>query len=280
MGLTSSFIWGSAYFITKDSLKYISPITLVFYRFLIAFLIIAVYKKFKIFKDFKFGLITGLAMWLFYIIAAIAMRFTTASSASFLSISYIFIVPLITWLIDKEKPVMRQFLSLFFAAAGLWIFTGGISSIQLGDILMIASSFFYGVMIIYNSKFLKENIDSIKLIAQQFLVVMLFSGLLAVITGQEFTVPQDRSLFSVSYLGIFASLLALGLNLNAQKKISPNVAVLFSVFIPIVGAAISCTVGKEIFTIEKFLGGPILIFAVIVNKMKMDKIAECLKKLV
>lgn len=67
--LYAAAIWGSTFFLVKDSLKSIDPVVLVGYRFVLAALILApflIVKRKKLFQNMKQGFILGVFLWLLY----------------------------------------------------------------------------------------------------------------------------------------------------------------------------------------------------------------------
>src|SRR3990167_8426427 len=65
--LYASAIWGTTFFMVKNSLQYIDPVTLCSYRFLLAALILMfflIYNRLKLFSDLKEELILGFFLWL------------------------------------------------------------------------------------------------------------------------------------------------------------------------------------------------------------------------
>ena len=108
----TAVIWGSTFVIAKGSLTFITPTILIFYRFLIAFVLLASFKKFNVWKDIKLGLISGSLMWLFYILLAVSLQYIPAANGSFFSVSYVFIVPLLNWWVNKERLTLPNWVAL------------------------------------------------------------------------------------------------------------------------------------------------------------------------
>src|SRR5258708_14696813 len=95
--LISTSIWGSTFFVIKDTLNGINPVTLVAYRFGIAAIIFAVIvylKKDKFWAHAKHGFILGIFVWTIYLSQTFGLQYTTASNSGFITGLFIVFVPL------------------------------------------------------------------------------------------------------------------------------------------------------------------------------------------
>lgn len=94
-------IWGSSFFILKNSLDFISPFVLIFYRFLIGIIILGIYIVFtrqSLWKDAQKGIYLGIILLLFYLTQTLGLKYTFASNSAFITGSLVVFVPIIEYI--------------------------------------------------------------------------------------------------------------------------------------------------------------------------------------
>ena len=100
--LYASAIWGTTFFIVKDTINYIDPVTLCAYRFFLAALILLpiILKTKKLpFSNLKEGLILGVFLWFIYVAQTIGLVYTSASNAAFITGLFVVFIPIFSLII-------------------------------------------------------------------------------------------------------------------------------------------------------------------------------------
>ncbi len=271
LGLTyAAAIWGATFFIVKNSLTYVDPVTLVAYRFLIAAAILAVYlliSKRSLFKDFKPGLILGLILALLYIPQTIGLAYTSAANSAFITGIFVAFIPLLNYLVFKKKPRGIQFIVILIAIIGLYLLTGGIREINPGDTITIFAAIMYAVHLIFVAKYIGDDIDIARLNFQQFLIVGGFSLLISIFFGRSLEVQSTTTIWTIIFLAILPTLSAFSIQLWSQKLVSPlRTSLIFSLE-PLFGAVFAWTLGQEPFSLMQGLGGLMIVAAIIVYNL-------------
>src|SRR5690348_5943867 len=103
--LVSTAIWGSTFFIIRNTVTAINPITLVAYRCTIAAIIFAaiVYlRKESFLAHAKHGFILGVFLWVQYIFQTLGLKYTTASNSGFITGLFILFLPIFGLLFFKR----------------------------------------------------------------------------------------------------------------------------------------------------------------------------------
>ncbi|MBZ4684060.1 MAG: hypothetical protein PWP46_1793 [Fusobacteriaceae bacterium] len=271
-------IWGSTFYVVKDSLAFINPLLLVSYRFLLAsliFLIFLIIKKENIFKNFKYGIILGVLLGSLYMFQTVGLKYTTASNSGFITGLFVLFIPIFGYIIFKEIPTKFKIISAILATIGLWILTGGMNSINIGDMYTLVAAVAYCLHLLYSGKFMKNNISPYLMNFQQFLVVGLISLFLSKFYYNEMFTINISALKSIIFLAIFPTASAFIIQLKAQKFIDDfRVGVIFSLE-PVFAAIFSWTLGGEIFTIKGFIGGSFIVTAMIISEMKIKNKIAC-----
>jgi len=263
-------IWGATFYMVKNAVESIDPIALVGYRFFIAALILGagllVAKK-KIFENFKAGAVLGLLLWFLYIPQTLGLKYTSAANSGFITGTFIMFVPILVFFFHKKMPSINRLFSILLVIAGLWILTGGMSSINIGDILTLFCAVGYATHLFVSDIYMKKGLNPYIVTFQQFLVTGILSFITLLLTGGSFKAGNIGVINAIFFLALFPSLSAFIIQLWAQKFTSPlKVSIIFSLE-PVFGALFSWTLGNEEFIAVRALGGIIIVAAMIIAEL-------------
>lgn len=264
-------IWGSTFFIVKDTLNYISPTLLVGYRFLLAALIIAVYLligRKPLFANIKRGLFMGIFLWLLYITQTIGLKITTASNSGFITGLFVAFVPIFAFLMFKKRPTYFGLAAVGLSLNGLWLLSGGLRELNAGDVLTLMSAMSYAIHILLADRYLKSGTDPYVLCFQQFAFVGIVGLALSGLESSAW-IPGNSSAFGIiAFLAIFPTLSAFVVQLLAQRFVSPLRVSLIFAFEPVFAALFAWALGGELFRPERALGGLLIFIAMIVSGLE------------
>jgi len=269
--LYAAAIWGSTFFIVKESLENIDPIILVGYRFIIAAVLLAgicLIQKRSLFRNFKKGLILGLFIWLLYIPQTIGLGITTASNSGFITGLFVAFVPAFSFLLFKRKPSRLELVATVISLSGLWILTGGLRDINNGDLLTLIAAVTYAIHILYVDKYLREGDDPFTLCFQQFLFVGVASLVTGLVLGLPFGIGTTKTLGMVIFLAVLPTTSAFVIQAVAQKITTPLRVSLIFAFEPVFAAIFAWTLGGEQVVFYRAMGG-LLIFSAMIISGKM-----------
>lgn len=268
--LVATSIWGSTFFIIKDAVDSIHPVTLVAYRFGLAALIFACivfFTKEKHWVHAKQGFILGLFVWGIYISQTVGLQFTTASNSGFITGLFILFVPIFAYLFFRRKPGWLQLFALFVALVGLWFLTGGLTSINLGDLLTVITAIVVALDVLFIDKFVKEKRSVAVLNFQQCLTTSVLSFATMIVLGLSFQIDISQTLFPIVYLAVFGSVIAQGLQLLCQKHLKTLTATLLLSTEPIFAAIFAWTLGNELFVAQNAVGGLFIVLAIFITEL-------------
>lgn len=272
--LYSAAIWGSTFFLVKNALDHISPLSLIAFRFLIAAFLMLVYlkaKKKKIFSKIGKGLALGLILWVVYFPQTVGLKFTTASNSGFITGLFIILVPIAGWVLFRRIPELKKIISVLMALAGLWVLTGGPGKINFGDSLTLITAVAYALHILCVGKFMESGADPYILTFQQFMFVGLFSLAGSLFTEGGLSWSSDSVWWIIVFLAIFPTMSAFLIQMVAQRFTSPlKVAIIFSME-PVFAAIFAWTMGGEKFAFHRGIGGLIIVAAILVSELPTRK---------
>lgn len=226
-GFLVSFLFGLTFMFINIALKYTTPTIFLAYRFAIAFIVLTILIKLKIFKvDFKnksllpLILIALINPVINFITEANALRFLpTIQVAIFLSLVPIVILILSTIFL-KEKTSIAQTIFIVLSVAGVIIsildsLASQTTTSTIGIILIIITIFTIAFHALLTKHFSKSNYS-----ANEITYVMICVGFVAFTSAALINNPikdiiepikNPEYAFAVIYLAVGASIIAYGL---------------------------------------------------------------------
>jgi len=263
-------IWGSTFYIVKAALDEIDPVILVGYRFLLAGLILLIFLKLKrrpVLSGLRQSSLLAIFLFLLYIPQTIGLRYTTASNSGFITGLFVAFVPIFLLTIFKTRPSRTDVIASIVSLGGLWILTGGMHDINLGDILTLITAMTYALHLLYSDKYMKIGIDPYIISCQQFIIV----GLLSLLTGLLFNLPfgveSSAALRTVIFLALFPTLSAFVIQMVAQKIITPVRVSLIFALEPVFAALFAWTLGGEEIVAYRAAGGLLIFIALVISAL-------------
>lgn len=261
-------IWGSTFIIVKDALNDVDPVTMVAYRFLLAgavMLIFLLVTGRPIVKGIGRAAFLSVILWMLYIPQTVGLEYTTASNSGFITGLFIAFVPLFHRTIFKGRPTIMQLAASGIALIGLWILTGGLSDINIGDCLTIVAAMTYALHLLYSDRYMKEGVDPYVISCQQFILVGLFSLVTALVMDLPLTVGTMRTGWMIVFLAVFPTLSAFVIQMLAQKITTPLKVSLIFAFEPLFAAIFAWTIGGEEMVRHRAFGGLLIFLALIIS---------------
>ena len=156
----ASAIWGSTFIMVKNSLDSLDPVTLVAYRFLLAAALMGAYLLWRgkpLFRNFMPGLILGVVQIFLYIPQTIGLKFTTAANSGFITGLFVAFVPPLSLLIPRQKPRPSQWAAIAISLVGLWLVTGGMDSVNVGDLITLSAAFTYALHVMLSDRYIRDT---------------------------------------------------------------------------------------------------------------------------
>jgi drug/metabolite transporter (DMT)-like permease len=265
-------IWGSTFALIKGVIDTIPPYTYLAYRFLLAALILVVIfwkrlKKLNI-MILKKGSLIGIFLFLGYTLQTVGLKYTTATKAGFITGFSVVLVPIISFLLLKEKVSRDSVTGVALATLGLWFLNYNSSfSFNLGDFLVLLCAFSFAMHIISVGLFSKK-LDYVLLAITQVTVVFILSLFMALIFERpaiHFSYSSDIW-WSILITGIFATALAFYMQNRFQRhSTATKTAIIFSGE-PLFAAIFAYILIGEKVGLIAWAGGLLIIFGMIVSQ--------------
>ncbi|MBR4098822.1 MAG: DMT family transporter [Clostridium sp.] len=215
MLFTAALIWGTSFFIMKNTLDVMPVFYLLAIRFTAGALLLAAVcgKKWKMFTlDYLWrGAIIGGFLFLAYTVQTFGLALTTPSKNAFLTAVYCVLVPFLTWAVVKVRPDRYNIAAAVLCVTGVgFVSLNDQLTINAGDLLTLVAAGFYAAHIVAVEK-VSPGKDIYLLTVFQFA----FAGLYAWVGGlvrEDFPgqALMDPSVFlPLAYLCVMATTVAL-----------------------------------------------------------------------
>lgn len=282
MAFITIVIWGTTYISTKILFEAFTPVEIVFYRFMLAFVLLVVLYpknlKFLSWKtEFHFFLLGFFGVTLYYLMENWALKYTYASNVSL----YASAIPLFTAIIahytTKDERFSIHFLVGFtLAMFGIFlvIFNGTLMKLNpIGDFLAILASVIFAIYTVLIRK-LDSTINQLIVVRKTFFYGVLTMIPFMLIPGD--TVVQMRNvsapiILNFLFLTLIASLLCFVMYNRAIGIIGSIKASNYIYIMPLVTIITSMFFLDEKISMLMVIGGILIIAGVYLNESKKIK---------
>lgn len=180
---------------------------------------------------------------------------------------FVAFVPFLSLIIFKRKTITTQWVAMGISLLGLWALTGGLSEINLGDILTVITALAYAAHILLADRYINQKIDLYVLSFQQFLVVGIISLGMGAVFNLPFSFGTAKTGGIILFLAIFPTFSAFIIQLAAQKYIKPVRVSLLLALEPVFAGLVGWTVGGELLQINQLVGGVLIFLAIMLGSL-------------
>lgn len=278
--LLAVLIWSLNITVTRYVVDYISPVSISFYRWLVAFLVLTPFMSAKVWRERQLvvqhwkqlAVLAAFGMVLYQGLGYTAAHYTTATNMgiinAFIPIFTIFVSMLMLKDIPNRFAVVGSLLSftglLYVMAQGNLlnlVQSGG----HLGDVMMVLAVFFYAFYGVFLKKW-QLKIPLMISLYVQIIFALLYHLPFVLWLGLDAINPQNVG--SVLYAGIFPSLIAPFVWMLAVQMIGPNRTSIFMNLMPVFTAIIANIWLAEAWTVYHSLGGVIILLGIVLAQKK------------
>lgn len=271
-------VWGASFIATKISLRDLSPVTVVWLRFLIGVVILGVAARLRNQVSLPrkqewpyLALLGFLGITFHQWLQSTALLTVQASTTAWVVATTPVFIAILSWLFLHEKLDWLQVSGIIFAAFGvlLVVSKGSIKDIlsgtygTTGDILIVISALNWAIFSILSSRGLKKYQPT-----QMMFFVMLIGWLLTSIlffTGRGFSdIPHITwtSFAGICFLGIFCSGLAYIAWYDGLQALPATQIGAFLYIEPLVAVIVAWVILAERIILMTLIGGVIILLGV------------------
>lgn len=277
--------WGISYSVTKMAIGDSSPNIFLFYRFLLAVIVLTLifWKNVRNtnLEAIKTGLILAVPMFLGIQLQTVGLRYTDASQCSFIAGLTVIIIPLLKLTVYRTNTPLRIWVAALTALTGLFIIAVQDKfTINIGDLFTIAGAFAFAVYLIAVEKHSATK-NLLYSIVPMFAFCALFTFCLAIIDSQSVWFPQNDTFWlGVVYCALFSTAFMYTVSNISQRYLSAERVAVIYLFEPVFGAIGAFFILGENLSWRLLLGGSLIFAATIISEVnfKSNKLRLLLRK--
>ncbi|CAB4729468.1 MAG: EamA family transporter [Actinobacteria bacterium] len=270
--LTVSAAWGMAFVVMKDAIERQSVNNFLFTRFTLAVIVMVALKP-QVLKKLDRDLIiragsAGIFLGLGYIFQTLGLARTGAAITGFVTGLYVVFTPLLAYFFLKERLTKLIWACVFMATIGLGLLSIRGFSVGIGEMLVLASAFFFGAHIIALGKW-SSGRDVYAMTIVQLAMCALLSGLASIPEG--YSAPPDYGVWAVVvFTAVICTAVAFVVQTWSQAHMTTTkVAVILTMEV-VFAALFAIIFGGERLTLQATLGGLMVLTAMFMIVLKEE----------
>ncbi|HDR7688441.1 TPA: DMT family transporter [Bacillus toyonensis] len=273
-------IWGGMYVVSKYVLDFIPPLTLVWLRFIIAFVVLYAFLKITEKKQKKkvtirkkdwllFAWIGFIGYFISITCQFIGTKLSDAHTGSLVTSATPAFMIIFAASILKEKLTARRLLSTIIATIGVIIVIGWdieIGSYFIGTIILVGAAITWALLSIY-VKIASAKFSSLVITTYAIFFSLFFITPFMLWEFQSSPIEHINMyvLLGVIYLGIVSTAGAFFLWNKGLELMDASIGSLFFFFQPIVGSLLGWLLLNETLNSSFFIGGILIICSVLIT---------------
>ena len=270
--LSDSAAWGMAFVVMKDAIERQSVNNFLFTRFTLAVIVMVALKP-QVLKKLDRDLIiragsAGIFLGLGYIFQTLGLARTGAAITGFVTGLYVVFTPLLAYFFLKERLTKLIWACVFIATIGLGLLSIRGFSVGIGEMLVLASAFFFAAHIIALGKW-SSGRDVYAMTIVQLAMCALLSGLASIPEG--YSAPPDYGVWAVVvFTAVICTAVAFVVQTWSQAHMTTTkVAVILTMEV-VFAALFAIIFGGERLTLQATLGGLMVLTAMFMIVLKEE----------
>lgn len=275
--LTVAISWGVTFLMVQEAIATVPVYAFLFYRFLIATILMAIiaYKFYnKLCKNsIIYGIILGVFLFSGFATQTFGLAYSKSSIIAFLTGLNVIIVPFIAYVIFKQHVRGMVFIGSLLAVVGLYLLTmSGELTLGIGEFLGILCAAFFALQIAFTDIYSKK-VNVFMLVLFQFLTVTILSLVFSLFLDEvTFNVGLDYSFVkAVIITSIFATVYAFLIQTYMQQFTTPTKTAIIFAMEPVSAGVFGYFIGNELLTSTQIWGALLILFAILLAEIKFKK---------
>jgi len=280
--LLTAVIWGTSFVILKNVLNNIGTFWIMALRFSIAAIIFGAVGLKNLFHVNKItvigGIVSGFFLAIAYLVQTFGLAYTTPGKNAFLTATYCVLVPFLVWAFYGHKPGSHNIIAgiLCISGIGFVSLNEGFGNMNIGDILTLASGFFYAMQIISVDRVI-DKVDSTSLTAIEFITsaIMCWIGALTVETPPT---GMNMSVWlQILYMGVACTGIGFFLQAWGMKYTPAATAAVIMTLEAVFGALCSILFYDDVLTAKLAIGFVMIFVSVVLSEVGFAPLEKLLK---
>ena len=273
-------IWSLNIAVTRYVTDYISPVSISFYRWLVAFILLTPFMLTQVWQQrdlirqhfVQFAVLSAFGMFLYQGLAYSAAHYTTATNMGIINAFIPVFTILVSMMLLREIPNRFAVIGSILSFVGLMYVIGRGDFANLtqlaghsGDLIMVLAVFFYAFYGVFLKKW-QLKVPLLLSLYVQIAFTLIYHLPFVLYLGID-TIDASNAA-SVLYAGAFPSLIAPLLWMMAVQYLGPNRTSIFMNLMPVFTAVIAYFWLHEDWTIYHTIGGVIILVGIALAQKK------------
>lgn len=271
----AAFIWGTSFFIMKNTLDAVPPFWLLVFRFTTGAVLLGLFcwKKWRTHftRDYLWrGGLFGVFLFIAYTTQTFGLTGTTPSKNAFLTATYCVLVPFLWWAFERKRPDRYNLLAALVCITGMAMvsLSDGLT-VGPGEALTMCCGLFYALHIIFTSKGAAKYGVGV-LTTLQFATAALLCWVTAPFSAPFPAEVPAGAWLSIAYLCVMCTGVCYLLQTIGQKYTSPQTSSILLTLESVFGTVISVIFYHEQLTVRELTGFVLIFIAVIISETKLE----------
>ncbi|MDP4143381.1 MAG: EamA family transporter [Bacillota bacterium] len=277
-------IWGSMYVVSKYVLNFIPPITLVWSRYAVGFIVLFIILKLVQRKSNKTPVpITKrdwlLIIWIGFIgyFISITLQFagtklSDAHTASLITSATPAFIVVFAYFVLKEKFTLSKIIALILSTLGVVVIVGWniqVGSYFLGSITLIGAALTWALLTVY-AKLASNSQSSLVITTYGIMFALIFTTPLMLweIRTSSIFIGSKLIILGVIYLGTVSTAGAFFLWNKGMELMDAGIGSILFFLQPLVGSFLGWLLLNEHLTLNFFIGGAFILIGVFMATVK------------
>ena len=270
--------WGISFILTKNTISNIQVFNFLAFRFLIAFIIAAIFFYKKMIRpdkqSIKYGIIVGFILFSGFAVQTIGLQYTSTSNSAFITGLSVIFVPIISSLLFKTKIKPSVKFGVFIALIGLGLLTlNGVTIFNIGDFLTLVASVSYACHIISVGHYTLKT-DSIQFAIIQIGAVGFFSAITSIIFETPTLSLSTIDWFNILFLSLFCTAGAFITQSIAQRYTTSTHTALIYINEPVFAAIFGYFIAGEILGVRGLIGGAMMLSGILFAELDLKDLKK------
>ena len=271
--LYCALFWGVS-FVTMKILVGVYPACwLLFLRFsagsvmLYAFFHRRIHKSFR--HELKAGVIIGALLFIAIGSQTVGLNYIGGGRSAFISATYVLMVPLMLWLINKDFPGWVKLFAAGLCVAGMYMLTGEeVSAASItGDLLTVICALTFAVQVIAISRYTQDS-DPIVLSFVEFVSFSVMAFVSSILFESRASLLDMGSIYELLFTIIFATFGCYVMQICAQKYAEPSHATIIMSLESVFGLVSSIIFLGETLTFRAGVGCALIFVSVLISELE------------
>jgi drug/metabolite transporter (DMT)-like permease len=269
LAILTVLIWGSTFIVSKILLEQMSPLQILFYRFLMAIIFLSLfYPRFRkptSLKEEAVFMITGGGLAFYYFFENSALKHTYSSNVSLIVATIPLITAFFSAIINRtsffSKKNLIGFTASYFGVFLIVINGNKIVGVEpIGDLFAFCAAVMFAIYSIVLQK-IQKGYHMMELTRKVFFYGLIILSVIILITKESIQIPQipPKLLISMIFLGLVASTLAFLMWNSAIQFIGSIRTNQYIYLVPVITTTLSVIFLKEKITIITIIGTLLII---------------------